>query len=225
MTGRTRLLFAVLLALGATGVSTPAQTPTDIVTVFSNARLIQLGATPGVSDAAIMVRNGRVAAVGPVASIAVPTGARRVDLGGRFVLPGLISTHVHVSDVTGPEARAYTDENTKRQLSPWSRYGITSVLSLGGEQAPAFTARLGQASVPLDRSRIFLSGDIIYDGPLIDDAYHSVVEDYVSTLERLAGLPVSIVHGGHFPSFGPVRYRQLIAEYLAGHRKPGCHLG
>ncbi len=72
---------------------------------------------------------------------------------------------------------------------------------------------------------IFLSGDIIYDGPLIDDAYHSVVEDYVSTLERLAGLPVSIVHGGHFPSFGPVRYRQLIAEYLAGHRKPGCHIG
>ena len=161
MTGRTRLLFAVLLALGATGVSTPAQTPTDIVTVFSNARLIQLGATPGVSDAAIMVRNGRVAAVGPVASIAVPTGARRVDLGGRFVLPGLISTHVHVSDVTGPEARAYTDENTKRQLSVFARYGITSVLSLGGEQAPAFTARLGQASVPLDRSRIFLSGDIV----------------------------------------------------------------
>jgi len=161
MTGRTRLLFAVLLALGATGVSTPAQTPTDIVTVFSNARLIQLGATPGVSDAAIMVRNGRVAAVGPVASIAVPTGARRVDLGGRFVLPGLISTHVHVSDVAGPEARAYTDENTKRQLSVFARYGITSVLSLGGEQAPAFTARLGQASVPLDRSRIFLSGDIV----------------------------------------------------------------
>jgi glyoxylase-like metal-dependent hydrolase (beta-lactamase superfamily II) len=71
---------------------------------------------------------------------------------------------------------------------------------------------------------IFLSGDIIYDGPLIDDAYHSVVEDYVSTLERLALLPVSIIHGGHFPSFGPVRYRQLIDEYLAGHRKPGCHL-
>ena len=39
-----------------------------------------------------------------------------------------------------------------------------------------------------------------------------------------ARLPVSIVHGGHFPSFGPVRFRQLIDEYVAGHRKPGCHL-
>jgi glyoxylase-like metal-dependent hydrolase (beta-lactamase superfamily II) len=71
----------------------------------------------------------------------------------------------------------------------------------------------------------FLSGDIVYDGPLIDDAYHSDVPIYVETLERLRALPVSIVHGGHFPSFGPVRYRQLIDEYVAGHRKPGCHLG
>ena len=71
---------------------------------------------------------------------------------------------------------------------------------------------------------IFLSGDIIYDGPLIDDAYHSVKADYVTTLERLAGLPVSVIHGGHFPSFGPTRYRQLIAEYLAGQRAAGCHL-
>lgn len=69
-----------------------------------------------------------------------------------------------------------------------------------------------------------LSGDIVYDGPLIDDAYHSLVDDYVATLERLRGLAVSIVHGGHFPSFGPTRYRQIIDEYLALKRKPGCHL-
>ena len=74
------------------------------------------------------------------------------------------------------------------------------------------------------KTGILLSGDIIYDGPLIDDAYHSLVEDYVSTLERMRGLDVSIVHGGHFPSFGPTRYRQLIDEYLALKRQPGCHL-
>jgi hypothetical protein len=69
-----------------------------------------------------------------------------------------------------------------------------------------------------------LSGDIIYDGPLIDDAYHSEVADYMATLERMRGLAVAVVHGGHFPSFGPVRYRQLIDEYLALKRRPGCHL-
>ena len=69
-----------------------------------------------------------------------------------------------------------------------------------------------------------MSGDIVYDGPLIDDAYHSLVGDYVATLERMRGLDVSVIHGGHFPSFGPTRYRQLIDEYLAAKRKPGCHL-
>jgi glyoxylase-like metal-dependent hydrolase (beta-lactamase superfamily II) len=71
---------------------------------------------------------------------------------------------------------------------------------------------------------IFLSGDIIYDGPLIDDAYHSDVSQYEETLRRLAALPVTAVHGGHFPSFGPVRFRQLIEAYLSGRHKPGCHL-
>ena len=72
---------------------------------------------------------------------------------------------------------------------------------------------------------IFLSGDIIYDGPLIDDAYHSDVDVYLETMEQLRGLPVSIVHGGHFPSFGAACYGQLIEDYVAGHRKSGCHLG
>ena len=75
------------------------------------------------------------------------------------------------------------------------------------------------------KSGILLSGDIVYDGPLIEDTYHSNIADYVATMERLRELPVSIIHGGHFPSFGPTRYRQLIDDYLAGHRKPGCHLG
>ena len=74
-------------------------------------------------------------------------------------------------------------------------------------------------------SGIFLSGDIVYDGPLIDDAYHSNREDYVATMDRLRDLPVSVVHGGHFPSFGPTRYHQLIDEYLAGKRIAGLPFG
>jgi glyoxylase-like metal-dependent hydrolase (beta-lactamase superfamily II) len=73
-------------------------------------------------------------------------------------------------------------------------------------------------------SGILLSGDAIYDGPLIDDAYHSDIPAYVKTMHRLQSLPVSIVHGGHFPSFGPTRFRQLIDEYKAGKRQAGCHL-
>ncbi|MGO4843989.1 MBL fold metallo-hydrolase, partial [Rhizobiaceae sp. 2RAB30] len=32
-------------------------------------------------------------------------------------------------------------------------------------------------------TRTLLSGDIVYDGPLIDNAYHSHTDDYVTTLE------------------------------------------
>jgi len=74
------------------------------------------------------------------------------------------------------------------------------------------------------KTGIFLSGDIIYDGPLIDDTYHSDLAAYAATLEQLATHPVAVVHGGHFPSFGRTRFRQLIDEYLAGRRAPGCHL-
>jgi glyoxylase-like metal-dependent hydrolase (beta-lactamase superfamily II) len=62
---------------------------------------------------------------------------------------------------------------------------------------------------------IFFSGDTIYDGPLIDD----VVEDYIRSMERLRALPVRVVHGGHFPSFGRERFIALIDAYLAAKRR------
>jgi glyoxylase-like metal-dependent hydrolase (beta-lactamase superfamily II) len=58
------------------------------------------------------------------------------------------------------------------------------------------------------------SGDIVYDGPLIEDAYHSDPRDYRRSMERLLELPVSVVHGGHFPSYGRARHRAIIRGWL-----------
>jgi len=69
-----------------------------------------------------------------------------------------------------------------------------------------------------------LSGDIVYDGPLILDTYHADLADYDASMERLAKLPVTMVHGGHFPSFGRQRLAELIAEYRDGRHQTGCHL-
>jgi glyoxylase-like metal-dependent hydrolase (beta-lactamase superfamily II) len=69
-------------------------------------------------------------------------------------------------------------------------------------------------------SGILFSGDVVYDGPLIDDCYHSDVVDYVASMERLRDLPVRVVHGGHFPSFGRERFLTLIDAYLAARRQP-----
>lgn len=64
---------------------------------------------------------------------------------------------------------------------------------------------------------ILFSGDIIYDGPLIEDAYHSDLEDYACSMERLLQLPVRVVHGGHFPSFSGEHMRRLAREWLRSH--------
>ena len=63
---------------------------------------------------------------------------------------------------------------------------------------------------------VLFSGDILYDGPLIEDTYHADPADYVRSMARLLTLPVWIVHGGHFPSFGRAHYRTLITDWLRG---------
>lgn len=67
-------------------------------------------------------------------------------------------------------------------------------------------------------SAVLFSGDTVYDGPLITDAWHSSPDDYVRSMERLLEIPVRVVHGGHFPSFGRERHRALVRAFLERHR-------
>ena len=58
------------------------------------------------------------------------------------------------------------------------------------------------------------SGDVIYDGELYDDLYHSDLDDYRASMVRLKALSPEIVHGGHFDSFGQERFAEMIELYL-----------
>jgi glyoxylase-like metal-dependent hydrolase (beta-lactamase superfamily II) len=73
----------------------------------------------------------------------------------------------------------------------------------------------GHVSLFEEKTGILLAADVVYDGPLVDTLYHSDKPTYRATMRRLRKLQPSIIHGGHFPSFGPTRYRELIDEYLA----------
>jgi len=64
---------------------------------------------------------------------------------------------------------------------------------------------------------ILFSGDIVYDGPLIEDTYHADAADYLASMRRLLELPVRVVQGGHFPSYAGPRHRELILDWLRGH--------
>jgi glyoxylase-like metal-dependent hydrolase (beta-lactamase superfamily II) len=61
------------------------------------------------------------------------------------------------------------------------------------------------------------SGDIVYDGPLIEDTYHADPSDYYRSMVRLYDLPVRIVHGGHFPSYDGAKHRTIIRAWLDNH--------
>ncbi len=65
-------------------------------------------------------------------------------------------------------------------------------------------------------TQILFSGDIVYDGPLIEDTYHANAADYLASMERLYDLPVRVVHGGHFASYDRTRHRQIIRTWLDG---------
>jgi glyoxylase-like metal-dependent hydrolase (beta-lactamase superfamily II) len=68
---------------------------------------------------------------------------------------------------------------------------------------------------------ILFAGDVVYDGALFDTVYHSDREVYKQSLRRLTELPVTLVHAGHWRSFGAERMGRIIAEYLAGGRRLG----
>ena len=69
----------------------------DSPLLISNARIRTLDAA-GTMATAVAIADGRIVAVGgtEVAAAALPPHARRIDLGGRTVLPGLIDAHTHL---------------------------------------------------------------------------------------------------------------------------------
>ncbi len=71
------------------------------------------------------------------------------------------------------------------------------------------------------KTRTLFSGDALYDGELLDTLYHSDKSVYLQTLERIETLGAAVFHGGHYPSFGTVRMRQLIDSYREGSNSLG----
>jgi glyoxylase-like metal-dependent hydrolase (beta-lactamase superfamily II) len=66
------------------------------------------------------------------------------------------------------------------------------------------------------------SGDVIYDGDLLDQLPGSDIPAYLSTYERLQHLPIQTVYPGHYKMFGQDRYRQILVDYIEAKRQPGC---
>jgi imidazolonepropionase-like amidohydrolase len=73
------------------------------------------GAAP-IDDGIIIVRDGRIDAVGPASKVSVPSGLPREDARGKTIIPGLWDMHVHFEQVEWPSAQLAAGVTTARDV-------------------------------------------------------------------------------------------------------------
>jgi imidazolonepropionase-like amidohydrolase len=83
-----------------------------------NGLLIDGTGADAVPDGVVVIRKGRILAVGPRAQVEIPSNANTVDVQGGSILPGFINAHVH---------GAYSVS----RLQAWAQGGVTTVRDLG----------------------------------------------------------------------------------------------
>ena len=86
-----------------------------------------------VENAAFVVQGGRISAIGPVGQVKAPSGATRVDLTGKTVMPTLVNVHVHIGyeGYTSWGAQNYTAANVLDHLQREAFYGVGVTQSVG----------------------------------------------------------------------------------------------
>ena len=154
------LRFCFLLLLAA--ACAPAET-----IVFRNFTLIDGNGGPPVSNAAMVIVDGRIQAVGPGAGIPNPPGAQVLDFTDKYIMPGIINLHGHVGNVIGLEQnpKFFTRENIQHDLNVYASYGVTTVASMGTDQDLIFTIRDEQRSGRPVMTRVYTAGQgFVYPG-------------------------------------------------------------
>ena len=70
-----------------------------MITVFTNANILDVIGETTIKNGSVLVEDGTIKEVG--ANIAVPEGAKVIDLGGKTMLPGIFNCHVHMCSDAG----------------------------------------------------------------------------------------------------------------------------
>ncbi len=138
---RRRTLLALLALVVMVASLAPASVATAQVAV--RAKTLYTMAGPPIEDGIVVIRNGKIAAVGSASNIEVPDGFQVLD--AAVVTPGLIDAHTVVglagqynndhdqdqlerSEPIQPQLRAIDAYNTRERLVDWVRsFGVTTI--------------------------------------------------------------------------------------------------
>jgi Tol biopolymer transport system component/imidazolonepropionase-like amidohydrolase len=150
----------------------PRARPSGVV-AYVGARIISMRGDEVIENGALVVDGDRISAVGAANEVEIPAGARRVDLTGRTIMPGLFDEHAHLHYST-------LDVHPQR---PWKylanlAYGVTSTHDVSATSHEAFAQSERVEAGLMIGPRIFSTGSVLYgaDAPMrtiinsLDDA-------------------------------------------------------
>jgi Tol biopolymer transport system component len=132
--------------------------------LLTNATVLTMGKAGTIKRADILIEDDRIAAIGQAGSLTVPPGTQSRDLGGKFVIPGLIDAHAHLFAMKRGQ-----HDGEDWQLAANLAFGVTSLLEVQPFTPDVFAyadrVATGQSIGP----RIFSTGPGIFNNALIDD--------------------------------------------------------
>ena len=100
------------------------------IVALTHATVIDGTGAPARPDQTIVLQRDTIAAIFPTAGSSPPVGADVVDLTGRFIIPGLIDTHVHLAtDPSDGDRRPAVERRLRNALHG----GVTSVRDMAGD--------------------------------------------------------------------------------------------
>jgi imidazolonepropionase-like amidohydrolase len=140
-----------------------------------------------IANGVVVVRDGRIADVGPRSSVSVPAGVATVDVSGRTIVPGLWDMHTHVTQI---------------EWAPvYLAAGVTTVRDMGNEFEFIVPLRDAIASGRAIGPRVLLAGLVDGGGP------NAFGVTYASTPEEAA----AVVARYHDAGFQQMKIYSLIA--------------
>lgn len=159
------LLIMVLLLL-TVSLSIPEEKKEEGVIAFVGGTLIDgTGASP-ILNTVVLVQGKKIKAVGPMNQTKIPEGAKRIDVSGKYLLPGFIDLHIHVT-FPYSDIQYYTDTLSLKTLRAvhvmemMLRTGVTSVRDVGAPVEPMQALLSAQELGYIDTIRLFSCGGLI----------------------------------------------------------------
>lgn len=141
-----RFLPVVALVAAMAGCSS---SPKDRIALVGATVIDGTGSEPK-PDMVVVVHGGKIESIEPRAGFKLPKTALAVDVSGKYVIPGLIDAHAHVTNWALPRYLAY---------------GVTSVRDLGGIQDTILTLKEEAGRGSILSPRIYSAGSMIDGAP------------------------------------------------------------